>query len=319
MSVLRLLAAITGFITVGVLLAWSPERSSGTDLDGKTPVRYWVMIGAEDTESYSISSFNRRSDDVVIQRSAIPWTEHEKKILTAVLSGDPPDVISQFAPVVQWASRMALEPLDDYIAESDLDTSVFFPALMEEMQWQGRTFALPVLTASYALFYNKAIFREVGLDPDAPPQTWDEVLAASRLIEKHDADGNLIRAGYVPAFHQIHGLVLGNASAAQLMAWQWGAEYLAEDGKTVQLATDEVEKAFGWTRQFYRDRDLMTFAAFIGGLGQNDQHGFFTGKLAMVVMDMSFLGEIERHRPELDFGVTSSPALASGGAGIDFW
>ena len=299
-----------GLAAVGALLAWTPTHHKFGD--DRIRLRYWVMIGPEDTESYSINAFNQQQDAIIVERSAIPWTEHEKKILTSVLSGDPPDVISQFAPVVQWASRMALQPLDDYIAASGFDTSVFFPALMEEMRWQGKTFALPVFTASYALFYNKDIFREVGLDPESPPKTWDDVLEISRLIERHDEAGRLVRAGYVPSFNPIQNVVLGNASAAQLIAWQLGADYLKDDGKTVHLASDEVVEAFEWTRNYYAGRDLSTVAAFIGGLGTKDQHGFLTGKLAMAVMDMSFLGEIERYRPELDFGVVSTPTLANG-------
>ena len=309
MILLRTLVAIVAAFAVVALLAWSPTKRVASD---KVPVRYWVMIAAEDTESYSISSFNASRDDIEIQRTAIPWTEHEKKILTAVLSGDPPDVISQFAPVVQWASRMALTPLDDYIAASDLDTSVFFPALMDEMQWQGHTFALPVFTASYAFYYNKAIFREAGLDPERPPRTWDEVLRASAQIEQSDAEGRLLRVGYLPAFSAIQSVVLGSASAAQLMAWQLEADFLAPDGEQVQLATPPVERAFAWTCDFYAERDLNAFAAFIGGLGTKDQHGFLTGKLAMAVLDMSFLGEIERHRPDLEFGVVSLPTFENG-------
>src|SRR5690606_6428575 len=167
----------------------------------------------------------------------------EKKILTAVLSGDPPDVVSQFVPVVKWASRLALTPLDGFIASSRLDTTAFFPALWSEMRWQEHVYALPVNSTSYALFYNKTLFRAAGLDPEAPPETWDEVAEAARRLTERGPRGRITTVGFVPDY--------GNLPTTQLMAWQQGAEFLSPDGTTVTLAAPEMERALQWIADFY--------------------------------------------------------------------
>lgn len=303
--------AVLALISLGVLV-WNPGASS-TPEDGKTHVRYWRTAGGDNSIRYAVHKFNQMQDEIVVDSTPIPWAEHEKKILTAVLSGDPPDVVSQFAPVVQWASRRALRPLDDFIEQSDIDVSVFFPALLEEMKWQGRTFALPIYTASFAFFYNKDHFREVGLNPDQPPKNWDEVTSFARRLDKYDADGRMLRAGFLPAFSPTHLGILSNA--AQLMAWQLGAEYLSTDGKTVSLTTPPVFRSFTWTRDYYDDYDFDEVQAFIGGLGTGsglgtgEQHGFLTDKLSMIVLDMGFLKRLERYRPDLDFGVVQTPSF----------
>jgi multiple sugar transport system substrate-binding protein len=299
--------ALLAIVVLG-LLFWNPGARS-PPRDGKTHVRYWLIVGADEGNRYSIRKFNRMQDEIVVDPTPIPWQEHEKKILTAVLSGDPPDVVSQFAPVVKWASRMALRPLDDFIEQSDLDTSVFFPALMNEMKWQGRTFALPIYTASYAFFYNKDHFREVGLDPDRPPKDWDEVASFAQRLNKYDDDGRMLRAGFLPTFSPAHAGILGNAAAAQLIAWQLGAQYISDDGKTISLATPPVIRSFTWTRDYYDDYDFDQVQAFIGGLGQGEQNGFLTGKLSMLVLDMGFLDQLRRYRPELNYGVVQTPSF----------
>src|SRR4029078_6209578 len=38
-------------------------------------------------------------------------------------------------------------------------------------------------------------FKEVGLDPEKPPQTYDEVFAAAQKLVKKDASGKIIRSG----------------------------------------------------------------------------------------------------------------------------
>ncbi len=57
--------------------------------------------------------------------------------------------------------------------------------------WQGN--ALPGLAGTYAfpwylntgpLFYNKALFRDAGLDPEKPPKTYDELFAAANTMAR---------------------------------------------------------------------------------------------------------------------------------------
>jgi sn-glycerol 3-phosphate transport system substrate-binding protein len=46
------------------------------------------------------------------------------------------------------------------------------------------------------LFYNKKTFQEVGLDPQKPPQTWDDLRDAAKALVKKDSTGKIIRSGY---------------------------------------------------------------------------------------------------------------------------
>ena len=46
----------------------------------------------------------------------------------------------------------------------------------------------------FAVF--RKAFREVGLDPDNPPTTWDELVEAAILLTKTDENGDVIRYGY---------------------------------------------------------------------------------------------------------------------------
>ncbi|MEM6782874.1 MAG: ABC transporter substrate-binding protein [Bacteroidota bacterium] len=284
--------------TVGVLL-WTPERAAPED--GRTHIRYWYIVGAQDDVPYHARRFNEVQDSIVVDATPIPWQEHERKILTAVLSGDPPDVVSQFVPVVKWASRLALEPLDNLIEATALDTTQFFPALWNEMGWQGRTFALPINSTSYALFYNKTRFREAGLDPERPPQTWDEVIDAARRLSERDPDGRLIRAGFIPDY--------GNLPTTQLMAWQQDAVFLTPDGLTVQLNTPAMQQSLGWIAEFYAEYGVDDLKAFTAGLGNADQHGFMSGRIGMAVLDLSYLEQLEIYAPDLEYGVAPIPTF----------
>src|SRR5712692_4516398 len=47
----------------------------------------------------------------------------------------------------------------------------------------------------YGLTWNKFQFKEVGLDPEKPPATWDDLRDYSKKLAKRDAQGNLVRVG----------------------------------------------------------------------------------------------------------------------------
>ncbi len=80
--------------------------------DGKIHVRYWFVTDADERIPYRVTQFNKTHDDIFVDAIPLPFIEHEKKVLTAILSGNPPDVVSLIAPVQQWASRMSVRPLD---------------------------------------------------------------------------------------------------------------------------------------------------------------------------------------------------------------
>ena len=116
-------------IMVVVWFLFSYSGESKIYDDGKIHIQYWTLTGQKDQVSYVVDRFNSIQDRIFVHRVVVPWQEHEKKVLTAILSGDPPDVMLQLTPLSQWASRMALIPLDEFIVRDRYDTTVFFPAL----------------------------------------------------------------------------------------------------------------------------------------------------------------------------------------------
>ena len=308
MRVLKGLTFALLALVILVLLVSTPFTTNEPS-DGRTHIRYWYIVGADDDVPPTVRRFNETQDSIVVHATPIPWQEHEKKILTAVLSGDPPDVVSQFVPVVRWASRMALRPLDDLIEASAFDTTKFFPALWKEVTWQDRPFAVPINTASYAFFYNKRLFRDAGLDPESPPTTWDEVQRYSQALLRVNDEGHITQAGFLPLFSGAQQGLLGNMSAAALIAWQQGVRYVRDQGTRVTLNNAELNAGVQWTLDYYEDYDFDALQAFIGGLGTGEQHGFLTGKLAMMILDMSYLDLIAQHQPEMDFGVVFIPSF----------
>ena len=43
---------------------------------------------------------------------------------------------------------------------------------MKSVTLNGKTWGIPFQRSTIVMYYNKDMFREAGLDPEMPPQTW---------------------------------------------------------------------------------------------------------------------------------------------------
>lgn len=290
-----------GIIAVIVIMAALFIPTAEKKDDGKIHIRYWYVTGAKELVPYHVSKFNASQDRIVVEPTALPWNEHEKKVLTSILSEDPPDVINLVTPVAKWASRMALVPLDELIKRDSFSDTIFFPALWKEMLWQNRVFAVPLYSNSYAFFYNKKLFRQAGLDPEKPPRTWNELKEFARRLTRKDAKGNFTQIGFIPQY--------GNLQTSMLMAWQLGADFLSPDGKKVHLSSKPMIDALNWEVKYFEEYPLQKVSTFMAGFGYAEQHGFLSGKVAMMVLDNTFLDQIKLYTPKLDYGVAMIPTF----------
>jgi multiple sugar transport system substrate-binding protein len=288
----------SAFLAVWFLFMVSCSSHHETSTNSKIKVEYWYLAGANAPVPVSVALFNERQDSIEVVPVAIPWKEHEKKVLTAILSGNPPDLINMVTPISKWASRMALIPIDSLLVGADVTQTDFFAANWKDVSHQGKAYGMPMYTASYAFFYNKAHFREVGLDPERPPRTWDELQAMARRLDLRDGNGRIRRLGFLPDY--------GNLHMPMLMAWQNGAEFVRGD-TIVMMHNKELLDALAWVHQYYSEYGLEHILGFRAGLGMADQQGFISGRLSMMVLDNTFVDQLERYAPNLDYGVAVIP------------
>jgi multiple sugar transport system substrate-binding protein len=86
-----------------------------------------------------------------------------------------------------WSGTWSLEPAwqgctvpnEEVLSASDIS----HVPNTSETSWQGKTWDYPLYRFVYPLMYNKALFTKAGLDPESPPTTWDEFIAACKKLK----------------------------------------------------------------------------------------------------------------------------------------
>ena len=293
---------------LGFLLFVHPQVDTPED---RTVILLWQVTGAEDTEPIIPTLFNESQDRIYVKHVGLPFLEIEQKFLTSAVGNFPPDLFEYFGSVAQWSTRGALLPLDEFMKRDNFDRTLIFPALWNEMMWDGRTYAVPTGAADEAFFWNKDHFREAGFDPEHPPETWKELEDYALKLTRYDEGGNIQRAGYIPGYWSTF-------PSALFLTWplQKGAKFLSEDGTKVTLASPESIEALKWEADLFeklgRDKLILKRSSF----GYGSQHGFLSGQLSMIVQKSSFPQDIQKFARDLNYGVARLPIPEDGNPAV---
>ena len=71
----------------------------------------------------------------------------------------------------------------------------FYPALMANSRAGGKTWGIPFQRSTILLYWNKALFKEAGLDPNRPPADWTEMADYAKKLTRRDSAGNVVQWG----------------------------------------------------------------------------------------------------------------------------
>lgn len=225
-----------------------------------------------------VDRFNQTHKDLQIKTlSTGDFDNHHNKLLTAISGGTPPDVSvvsSDYLP--EWVYNGALLPLDGYIKQSKFKLSDFYPITVKLGQVEGKTYALSLNQDTYALLWNKDLFKKAGLDPEKPPRTIAELDKMAEKLTIKDAKGKLVQVGFIPDWPWGH---------FPMYAWAFGGSFYDPKTKKITANDPGTIKALEWEQSYYQKYGLKALNAFKSGLGeyQTGGYAFYTGQVAMVV------------------------------------
>jgi multiple sugar transport system substrate-binding protein len=220
------------------------------------------------------------------------------KLTTLIAANTLPDVtLMRSGPLATFAAKGTLMPLDDLVREAGVKREDFVTPLWDSAIYDGKLYALPGGADYWAMFYSKDVYREVGLDPERPATTLDELLAHSREILQTDPAGDIQRIGYNPSswhFQQwafIHGGQFYDASSGKITA---------NDPANVAV----LEKL----TEYVKTLDVNKLAAFNQRPGTFEAGNPFSTKQAAYVFDGFWTFEaLDQHAPDIDYAVTFWP------------
>ena len=150
------------------------------------PVTLWHSMGSNNltTLQHLAAAFNGSQGDVKVTLVGQTGYPQTLTAYTAALSGGSlPDLVQIESVDVQlMLDSQSIVLAQDAVDADHYDLSDFLPSTVKYFTVAGKLVAMPFNISTQILYYDQNAFTRAGLDPAAPPTTFDEVQSASRQL-----------------------------------------------------------------------------------------------------------------------------------------
>jgi sn-glycerol 3-phosphate transport system substrate-binding protein len=194
-----LLSVILGACDDGEEGTRSAETPAASPASGPVDIDFWhsEVAANQDTINSLVDRFNASQNEVTVHPSFQgTYDDAMAKVVASLPTGDVPAVAFLGDIYTQMAiDSDAVTPIQDFVERDDYDLSDLDPKGIETFTVQDKLWSMPFAMEVALLYYNKVAFREVGLDPEKPPQDLEEVRQYSEKLLTRDGSGNVTRSG----------------------------------------------------------------------------------------------------------------------------
>ncbi|WP_274364373.1 extracellular solute-binding protein [Paenibacillus thermotolerans] len=249
------------FVMVGDVL----KEEKGSRGEGKT-IHLSYALGSFYIDLFNehvVKRFEQANPNIKVKVTAydlceLPNFTFEEELIKMAAKGTLPDVaLFDPAHIPSWAERGLLHSLTDDVKEDRIRFERFYESAWDSCGYMGEVFGLPWNMSNAALFYNKALMREAGLDPERPPATIRELDRMAELMFKKDGNGEYTQAGFIPWF---------SAGSLFLNSLIWGGEW-SRDGKLTPSDRNIIE-SLSWMKSYADRYDRGKLEAFLHSVCQ---------------------------------------------------
>ena len=253
--------------------------------DYKGRVTYWYFGPTQaspqiehDMHKAFFDAFAAMYPNITVVKQDLNYNEMLDKLRTATLGKAAPMVAR--VPIL-WAPEFASKGYLRELGPSDVGygQDEFWPGALKSVMWKGKSYGVPTNNETMALIWNAGIFKDAGLNPETPPDTWDDLVKYSKQIKEKTGKNGYGMVARVNA---------GNTPfrfMPQLWAYGGGAldEAEASPGyKTIFINNAGARAALQASVDMYvRDKSVPTSA--LTNTQNENQDPFLAGQLAMMI------------------------------------
>ena len=158
---------------------------------------YWGVPDGHPTAIWekAIEKFQTQHPNVQVKLVAgVQKTDYGEWLAERVLSGQEPDVfLIPREDFDNYASKEAVLPLNNLIeADSDFDTTLYYPVSLQAGQLGSTFYALPLESVPTLMFVNKTMLRDYQIPLPPPTWTWQDFYSiCQQTTQDTNGDGKL--------------------------------------------------------------------------------------------------------------------------------
>ena len=283
MKMKKVLAAALSLACASTLFAATAVTASAADKKEVVIWDYFETDAQKEMMQSLIDGFNASQDEYEASHVYVPFADYEKQLTLGIASGELPDLV--ILDGCGMASFIQLGLFGD-ISDADINWDEYMEGPMESTMLDGKHYGIPFATNCTALYYNKDLFDEAGIDYPDENTTWDEFHEMAKALTKDGVSG--------------FGNAATNTDEGTFQCLQWlytaGGSYTdIEDGVDAYKLMQEMIEDGSWTKEC------------VNWTQSDVNNNFMAGNLAMQQNGPWQIPGIEANAPDLNYGVTVLP------------
>ncbi len=289
-------------VVLGLILSFiigcsnNKESNGGSSDSGEIILEMWTREASEKNVRAAAEEFNKGDHGFKVEVTSFPNHNLSDQFASALSANEGPDIISIDLILAPYFSSIgAFQDLSGFVDSLEYKDQ-FIDAMSRLGQYDGKQYAVPFSADVSALFYNKDHFEKAGLDPEDPPETWQELRDYAKKLTTGDQFGYVFNGGDLGSY----------AFTFLPMIWGNGGDILNEDGTESVLNSPEAVEALEFYKGLTYD-DKVTPPGVITYTGGQSDDAFTSGKASMMLGGNFNLGKLITDFPDLNFGVTMIP------------
>ncbi len=187
--VVKFINRLVQLAAAAVAIGFSSPASAATE------IMWWHAMSGElgrQVEKLAADFNASQSDYKVVPSYKGNYTETVTAAIFAFRSRSQPAIVqvNEIGTATMMAARGAIYPVFELMRDEQepFAPGAYLPAVTGYYaDVSGNLLSFPFNSSTPILYYNKSMFRDAGLDPEAPPKTWPELGIAAKKLRDHGA------------------------------------------------------------------------------------------------------------------------------------
>lgn len=252
-----------------------------------------------------IDAFERSHPGVrVVSEPVSNQAEYREKVITAIASGSPPDVLLlDGIDVPSFAQAGVLLDLAPFAARVGITLGDFFPNVLAMFARDSAVLAFPKGFSPVVYYYNRALFDAAHVAYPTEGWTFDDFVATTRALTR-DTNGDGTPDQWGTALDR-------RFLAWQSIVWSAGGDILTPDGRHATGALDAppAVAALQFLTGLVTTEHVAPPPSAFRAVSGNETRLFYSGRVALLPSGHWLLPTIQgaRQRGELSLGVVGMP------------
>ncbi|WP_429811427.1 ABC transporter substrate-binding protein [Ensifer sp. B1-9] len=143
----------------------------------------WIYCGdtMDKVHEKYIKQWEEKNPGWKVTPEVVGWAQCQDKATTLAAAGTP---VAMAYVGSRTLKEFAQNDLIVPVPMTDEEKKTYYPNIVDTVTFDNNQWGVPIAFSTKALYWNKDLFKQAGLDPEKPPKTWAEEIEYAKTIKE---------------------------------------------------------------------------------------------------------------------------------------